>query len=288
MNHIPNPIFNKPDAEQKVFAVTVRRISAQWYIPFLTGGLAFIQDHNQIMKRAKFRERMTGTKGKRYNFIVKAKPVSDGEPDPPWSAEEERTIFLQWNYCRLRAATGDTPWAERARAYEEQIVEANLGLVCSMVTKHVAVDGDRDDAISEGQAALMRAMDKFDVRRGYKFSTYACAAINRALIRRYQKGAKRIKRFGCPHDERMDRPGAQEESMDEALAHLSVAIGKADLTPQEVEVLQMRYLDVPPLTLIQIGERLTKADGSRGVTKEWVRQIEERALKKLRKQYEEG
>lgn len=252
MSYVKHPSLTKPGAEQRLFVTSVRRISADWYIRFLSGDQETVQRDVQ----------------------------------EPWTREEEKMIFLQWNFARMKVAAGDPTWAARAQALREQITEANLGLVCSMVMKHSVVDGDRDDAISEAQAALLRAMEKFDLRKGYKFSTYACAAIFRALVRRFQRGSKRVQRFGCQHDERFDRP-EPTDNMPEDLAHLWHAVGKADLTEQELDVLQMRFFDEPTLTLTECGKRLTRQDGGTSMTKERVRQIQEGALKKLRKCFEE-
>lgn len=244
MPHIHHPSFDSPDAALNLFATKVRRISGRWFIPFLMG---------------------------------EAKEVTDSGI-PPWTKDEERTMFLQWNWLRF---TNDP----RARQWESDIAEANLGLVCCIVAKHHNFDGDYDDANSEGQAALVRAMDRFDVLRNYKFSTYACASIHRALIRRYRKAVKQSTRFGSRYDPKLDRPLPVDAPWAEEEAHLNRARGLADLSVQELIVIEMRFFNDPPLTLNQTGAFLAKRDGTTGVTKEWVRQLERTALNKLRESY---
>ncbi|MEM8494570.1 MAG: sigma factor, partial [Planctomycetota bacterium] len=110
------------------------------------------------------------------------------------TAAEERVIFAQYNYCRFRVATireglvhepnpdADTArtmldWHRKARAYREQIAGLNLALVLAMAKRVRGFDNDFTEMISEGNMALLRSVDKFDITRGFKFSTYACRAI---------------------------------------------------------------------------------------------------------------
>ncbi len=139
------------------------------------------------------------------------------------------------------------------------------------------------ELVSEGNMALFRTVDNFDYSRGFKFSTYASWAIMKSLARRLpdQVLSRGRTHFEADYDLRSipDRrvdPMAQEAA--QTRRHEQVAKLLARLDPRERQVLCCRFGlqgDQRPMTLQATGRVL-------GVCKERVRQLESRALAKLR------
>jgi RNA polymerase sigma factor (sigma-70 family) len=222
------------------------------------------------------------------------------------TAAQERVIFSQFNYCRYRVCRVkdqliDQPhpdpdlarelldWHERADAYRSQIADTNLALVLAMAKRTRMNPTDFPDLISEGNMALLRAVDKFDVGRGFKFSTYACRAILKAFSRQGIKFSKYRGMFPTDFDPKLERSNYvaeknaahEDDCVDEVkrIVHLNTA----DLSDVEQKVVAARFNVSPdredpeakPLTLEQVGKQI-------GVTKERVRQIQNKALDKIR------
>jgi RNA polymerase primary sigma factor len=154
---------------------------------------------------------------------------------------------------------------------------------------------DFADLVSEGNMALLRAVDKFDAGRGYKFSTYACRAILKAFSRQGMKLSKYRQRFPTDFDPKLEksnyletkRGDFEKDAADEVKR--IVLENRADLTDVERTVIEHRFNLRPageaqpetekPMTLEQVGQII-------GVTKERVRQIQNKAMEKIRAQLE--
>ena len=229
------------------------------------------------------------------------------------TAKQERALFLKYNYCRYRVCQlrdvlqeqhevdGDTArellrWFRKAEALREQIANTNLALVLAMAKRTRMSEVDFADLISEGNMALLRAVDKFDAARGFKFSTYACRAILKAFSRQGVKLSKYRSMFPTDFDPALEKSNHMEnkraEHEDDCVSELRDIINgnKADLSDIERDVIVHRFaigkkpanpMEEPkPLTLEQVGKII-------GVTKERVRQIQNKALIKLRSNLEE-
>jgi len=223
------------------------------------------------------------------------------------SAAEERTAFLRFNYCKRKLcelqkeakreemseelAERVIEWHRRFEHYREYLVRSNLALVLAMAKRTRLMRMDFAEVVSEGNMALMRAVEKFNPERGFKFSTYACRAILKAFSRTALKASRHRSRFPVefePDLEKSDWADRRRETTEgeciEELKHI-VDQNLADLTQVEQTVIRQRFnwreQSENELTLEEVGRII-------GVTKERVRQIQNKALAKIKQVMEVG
>ena len=175
---------------------------------------------------------------------------------------------------------------DRAAQVKAEIVQANLRLVVSIAKRHMRVGQDLFELVSDGNVSLMRAVDKFDYTRGFKFSTYASWAIIKNYARSIPEQRRHVERYQSGWDTYLDTVWAErpDDGENEQLVALRGAVERmlATLDTRDRAILRQRYgLDEQggPQTLEQIGRRL-------GVSKERIRQLEARAILKLRGEFE--
>ncbi|MCA9071771.1 MAG: RNA polymerase subunit sigma-70, partial [Planctomycetaceae bacterium] len=108
---------------------------------------------------------------------------------PLLSPEEEAALFRRFNYLKYRAdrlrakIKPDAPdetqldeiefFLQKAHEAWDRLVQANLRLVVSIARRFADSNHSFDELVSDGQIALMNAIEKFDYARGFRFSTYA-------------------------------------------------------------------------------------------------------------------
>ena len=315
----------------------------------------------EVMRYAVRRGRMDRTQfrtsflGQESNFAWLDEQIAKASPDQKGYLEKVRPDVLAFQQkiadiekdldldvkgikeISKRMAVGEA----KARRAKKEMVEANLRLVISIAKKYTNRGLQFLDLIQEGNIGLMKAVDKFEYRRGYKFSTYATWWIRQAITRSIADQARtiripvhmietinKINRVSRQLLQEMGREPTPEElgerlEMDEVKVRKVLKIAKEpismetpigddedshlgdfiedsnitspvdaatseglkeatrevleNLTEREAKVLKMRFgIDMPTdHTLEEVGKQFD-------VTRERIRQIEAKALRKLR------
>jgi len=109
-------------------------------------------------------------------------------------AIEAKEKYMGLAYEEMKEVLASLTRAEdRLRADKNALIEANLRLVISIVKKYLGRGLGFPDLVQEGNVGLMRAVDKFEYKRGYKFSTYATWWIRQAISRAIAEQSRTIR-----------------------------------------------------------------------------------------------
>ncbi len=269
LDYVKNDLFRKSSAERDLFdaGMAIKPASTSWYHPMIDNGL-----------------------------LPRAAPTSS-----LLNTAQEKHLFLRYNFARMKAqqavkkfATHPgktvvrdiTRWYARVKDTREAITQANLALVLAMAKRTRMSEVDFSELVSEGNMALLRAVEKFDIARGFKFSTYACRAILKAFSRIAVKSNRYRQAFPTEFDPSMEKSNYTETRRQnveqDAVEELKRIVNEnhAHLSDVEKTVIEARFAinkgeEAAPLTLEEVGRVI-------GVTKERVRQIQNKALEKLR------
>ena len=212
---------------------------------------------------------------------------------------EEIAAFRRMNYLKYRANTirssldADRPnrdkldmidrLLQKATRIHDHIVRANVRLVISVAKKYIDTHNTFDDLFSEGIMSLLRAVDKFDVDRGFRFSTYATTAIRRQLYNYKTRDGRRRSTFHTNSEQPLldSAFGAEEVTHREtAVITVNAALTEmlAHLDEREQIIVSGRFgleTSGKKVTFSSLGQKLN-------ISKERARQILEQAVRKLR------
>ncbi len=175
------------------------------------------------------------------------------------TAEEESRLAQQ-------ASEGD----EKAL---EQLVGANLRFVVSLASEYQGKGLDIEDLVNEGNIALVKAAKSFDPTRGTRLVVFAASRIRKAIeaALNSEEDNSKLKDLKDSYTQ----PISSDDADDSILEHANSDI----LSERERQVISAIYgINQPTMTLAEVGMQMD-------ITRERARQIRDKALRKLRKQY---
>ncbi|MCK4601485.1 MAG: sigma-70 family RNA polymerase sigma factor, partial [Phycisphaerae bacterium] len=268
VDYIPNDCFSSAGTEEELFGEAAPKINAPVWTQF-----------SEVPEDASSKAPSRGT----------------------LKRQEEQRLFLKYNYALYRLsklieaqgrrafltrarAEGMVLWFDRAMKVRSDLVGANMALVPAMAKRTRIPNAEFSEMISEGNMALLRSVEKFDVSRGFKFSTYACRAILKSFNRLATKTSRYRRHFPTEYEPKFERSDydvkKHEMQRDDSIETLRDILVRnlANLTDLEHTIIMERF------AIGSHRKRRTLADVGRevGLTNERVRQIQNLALAKIR------
>jgi RNA polymerase sigma factor (sigma-70 family) len=218
---------------------------------------------------------------------------------PLLNKEQEQHLFRKMNFLKYKASQmrakldpaqarpADIQRIEdlqtEATKVKDLLISSNMRLVVSIAKKHAAQTDNFFELLSDGNMSLIRAVEKFDFSRGNKFSTYASWALMKNFARSIPEEKRRRERYVTGHEEMFEAAPDNRTDEQEMISSVEQTKHRVNrlleyLDPRERQIIRMRaglggYSE--GMTLEEIGQQL-------GVTKERVRQLNVRAMAKLR------
>ncbi|MCF7956225.1 MAG: sigma-70 family RNA polymerase sigma factor [Phycisphaerae bacterium] len=254
IEYIDSPQFTDPGAAEKIVTATEPLLAQLSEIsnPLL----------NRIQETELFR---------RYNFLKYLV-----------CAYREKIVYASPSGKLLTRAEENLAAAERVK---KLIIESNLGLVISVARKHLHGALNMPDLVSEGNMSLMRAVEKFDYSRGYRFSTYATLAIAKDYARKIPAKTFRldspssIDMETLSHDTRGDHL-SDITAIENAAFSLDEVI-ENNLTKRQQYIIRSHF-GLEGNRIIKKAKTLEEIGRTLNLSRERVRQIELIALQQLR------
>ncbi len=264
VDHVTHESFELPETEQRLFGPDAPTVEVPLWMP---AGLA--TSGTTVARRASL------------------------------TSEQEILLFLRYNYARFRlgkllakprakshpkSVREVLAWHARAMSVRSSLVRATLALVYAMAKRAHISNVEFTELISEGNMALLRSVEKFDVTRGAKFSTYACRSILKSfsrLAKRIQRQRKNLPMHASPNLDYYDGHVAKHETRwMESLETLREILCKnlASLSEVEKIIVTERFA----LETGGKGRTLSQVADIVGLTNERVRQLQVLALRKIR------
>ncbi len=217
---------------------------------------------------------------------------------PLLTKEQEQHVFRKMNFLKhklhtlqealdpAKAKVADLmkvdDLTQGIRKCRDRIINCNQRLVYAQAKQKLSLGENIDDLVSDGNLSLMRAVEKFDYGRGFKFSTYATWAIMKNFARSIPDAMTHKQRYMTGHDEMFEAKADVRTDEQEVMAQADAARSRVGrllehLDARTRDVIRMRTgIDgSAEMTLEQIGQHF-------GITKERVRQINVRGMKMLR------
>lgn len=178
------------------------------------------------------------------------------------SKDQEKFLFLQYNWIKHRISgllkedridiSMIIHYLRQKNRLREKIVGYNLALVLNIVKKTAAKNVSFDDLTGIGNEILLKALDRFDVATGNKFSTYLTISIPRALGKESQKTSRYHDKFPvtldttASKDEHLGEWAVAKDEVPEEEDSVAVMVrvideNLADLDDKELKVIKARY-----------------------------------------------